>query len=60
MPPNYEMLDRAVLDVNSGVEASQRASTLAYDVPRSTLQDHIHGGRKPHDAHEHQQRLTRA
>jgi hypothetical protein len=39
MPPNYEMIDRAILDINSGVEASQQATALAFNVPRSTLQD---------------------
>jgi hypothetical protein len=58
MDPRELAIQSAIADLNSGVFTSQRKAAKAWGVPRSTLQERLHGRQPNAIAHSNQQRLT--
>lgn len=58
MDPTELARQFAIADIYAGTFKSHRKAANAHGVPRSTLQDRLHGRQSHAVAHQHQQRLT--
>ena len=60
MPVNESMIEKLLQNYRDGKFSSQKAATEAYNIPKSTFKDRLHGVEDRRSSHTHMRRLIPA